>query len=608
MSFLLVENLTKTILDKTILDSVGFAVNEGEKIALVAKNGSGKTTLLKILAGKENYEEGRITKQNGINWAFLEQEPELDKNRTIIEEILSSDSPVISAVRFYEESLKDPYDQKKMEEAHEAMNKYNAWEYENKVQEILEKLKLKDYSDNKISTLSGGQRKRIALTKILITDPDFLILDEPTNHLDIEMINWLEDYFINQKVTLLLVTHDRYFLDRVCNHILELDKGKIYKHKGNYSYYLENKALRETNENINIDKTRAFLKKEYEWVKSNPQGRQGKAKAREDNYYKLKNNLGQKNVTEKVNLDVIGKRIGGKILEVHNISKSFGHKKILENFTYSFRRGEKVGIIGNNGTGKSTLLNIIMEQEAPDTGNIVKGETINFGYYSQHQEELDEHDKVIDSVRKIAHYVKLSDGSELSASKMLERFLFTPNAQQNLIANLSGGEKKRLSLLRILMKNPNFLILDEPTNDFDLMTLEVLEEFLQEFKGCLIVISHDRYFLDAIVDHLFVFRGNADIQDFPGNYSEYRTIQHKEDTSKQIEAIPVQPAISKEDKKQASEIFKEISKLEKKRDKLETEINAGGKSYEEMGKIAKEIKIIDSEIELKTEKWLELSM
>ncbi|MBP9759211.1 ABC-F family ATP-binding cassette domain-containing protein [Candidatus Dojkabacteria bacterium] len=609
MSYVLVENLTKTILDRTLLDEVGFAVEQGEKIALVAKNGTGKSTLLKILNGKENYDGGSITKQKGITWGFLEQDPNLDLDKTLKEEIFESDSPMIKAVRLYEESIQDPNDQKKMEAAHEAMNKYNAWEYEATVHEILEKLKLLHLLDKTISTFSGGQKKRVALAKVLIDNPDFLLLDEPTNHLDLEMIDWLENYFIEQKITLLLVTHDRYFLDRVCNQILEIDKGKIYKHKGNYSYYLEKKGIRQLNENVDIDKVRAFLKKEKVWVDRQPQGRQGKASARVDAYYKLKEQVDSKvrNVTKTINLDIVGRRVGGKILELHNLNKSFGNKKILKDFTYSFTKGEKIGIIGKNGVGKSTFLNIIMESETADSGKIVKGETINFGYYSQHQEELNGTEKIIDSVKKVAHYVKLSDGTEVSASKMLERFLFTPNSQQNFVGKLSGGEKKRLSLLMILMRNPNFLILDEPTNDFDLMTLEVLEEFLREFKGCLLIISHDRYFLDGIVDHLFIFQGDGIIQNFPGNYSDYRTSLENPVEEVLIEEIIEEPTKPKSNP-QANELYKEIVKLERKRDKLSEQIAEAGSDFEKIAELGKEIKELEFKIEEMNERWLEISV
>ena len=492
MSYVQIENLTKTFSDRTILNNISLSIDEGEKVALIAQNGTGKSTLLKIIIGKEAYDSGKISKQRGVKTAFLEQEPELNLESTVMEEIFASDSPIIKAVKLYEESLETPDDLDKMQRAFDAMTQINAWEYEEKIKNVLENLDLHNLHE-KISTFSGGQKKRVALAKILIDTPDFLIMDEPTNHLDLEMIDWLEEYLEKQNITLLMVTHDRYFLERVCNEIIELVGGNVFNYKGNYSYFLEKKASRETSENTNIDRTKALLKKELEWVKKQPRGRQAKSTARVDAYTNAKSNLKQKHTTEKVKLDIVGKYLGGKILEIHNLTKSFGDKKILNKFTYSFNKGEKVGIIGKNGVGKTTFLNLIMGTETPDSGKIVKGESVSFGHYSQRGLEFNDNEKVIDSVKAVANYIKLSDGTEISAAKMLERFLFTPIVQQNLISKLSGGEKKRLNLLKILMRNPNFLILDEPTNDFDILTLNVLEDFLKEFKGCLIIISHDRY-------------------------------------------------------------------------------------------------------------------
>jgi ABC transport system ATP-binding/permease protein len=608
MSYILVENLTKTVMAKTLLAGVGFAVNQGEKIALVAKNGTGKTTLLKILANRETYDSGSISIQRGLKIAYLAQEPELDLEKTIADEIFASDSKLLATVREYEESLKNSDDQDRMQAVFDAMNTLNAWEYEARIQEILTNLKLTEL-EGKIKTFSGGQRKRLALAKVLIDEADVLILDEPTNHLDIEMIDWLEEYLAGQNITLLLVTHDRYFLDKVCDQILELDKGKVYKHKGNYESYLESKETRQQNENINIDKTRQFLKKELEWVKKQPRGRLAKSTARVDAFYAVQSNLGQKHTTEKVKLDVISNRMGSKILELHNIYKSFGTKVILEKFSYKFKRGEKIGIIGSNGVGKTTFLNLIMGLEQPDSGNIVLGETITYGYYSQHQSELDNSQKVIDSVREIASFIKLSDGSELSAGKLLERFLFTATEQQNTISKLSGGEKKRLSLLRILMKNPNFLILDEPTNDFDLMTLDVLEDFLQNFKGCLIIISHDRYFMDSVIDHLFVFRGNGVIQDFPGNYSDYRDSGQSLDETMIIrEPESKKSSVPESKPNELNDIYKEIGKLEKRLVKLNSKMFESGLSNSELSEIAQEVKQVEAELEAKNELWLELSV
>ena len=607
MSYIVAENLTKTLFDKTLFDRVTFAVEEGEKVALVAKNGSGKSTLLRIINGIEPYDDGKITRQNGVSWGFLEQDPILDETKTLEAEIFESSSPMLAAVRFYEESLKEPTNIEKMAEAHEVMNKHNAWEHEARIHEILEKLKLDKLITSIVSTLSGGQRKRLALAKALIDNPDFLILDEPTNHLDLEMVDWLETYLKSNKKTLLLVTHDRYFLDRVCNRILEIDRGKIYKHNGNYSYYLDKKGLRHLIENKDIDKARQFLKKEKIWVDRQPQGRQGKSSARVEAYYKLKLEIDNKykNIVESVELDIAGRRVGGKILELHNLNKQFGNKVILKDFNYSFTKGEKIGIIGKNGVGKSTFLNIIMGIEKIDSGKLVKGETVHLGYYSQHQAELNDNEKIIDSVKKIAHYVKLSNGQEVSASKLLEKFLFPPSAQQNLIGKLSGGERKRVALLQILMTNPNFLILDEPTNDFDLMTLEVLEEFLKEFKGCLIVISHDRSFLDEIVDHLFIFKGNGEIQDFPGNYTDYRNSENKA-----IETLQTAVIVKEKPKstREANEVYKQITKLERKRTKLVDEVNNAGSNYEKLIELGRQIKELEHEIEMLNEKWLELSV
>lgn len=619
MSYILAENLNKAFNERVILKDVNLSIEEGDKVALIAKNGMGKSTLLNILVGKEVYDSGKITFQKGIKQAYLAQDPDLDLDKTIHEEIFASDSPMIKAVKLYEESLQNPDDQDKMQEAYELMNNNNAWEYEAKIQEILEKLKL-SHLEGKISSFSGGQKKRVALAKILIDNPDFLIMDEPTNHLDLEMIDWLETYLQEQKITLLLVTHDRYFLERICNEILELDKGTLYKYKGNYSYYLEMKAAREQNENTNIDRTQALLNKELAWVKKAPRGRQTKSTARVDAYYEAKANLRDKIVNDKVKLDVATTRLGGKILEIHNLYKSYksesGDKIILNKFSHSFTKGEKVGIIGKNGVGKTTFLNMIMGLADADAGKIVKGESVTFGYYSQDQIVLNPNQKVIDSVKSVANYMKLSDGTEITASKMLERFLFSPIVQQNLISKLSGGEKKRLNLLRILMSNPNFLILDEPTNDLDILTLNVLEEFLQNFKGCLIIITHDRYFMDKIVDHLFVFKGNGVIKDFPGNYTQYRFSDESDSKDTTADLVNVQNHPEKDQTKndlykkariEANDLFREINQLEKKKETLNLKLYKQGLSYMDIAKISNDLKEVNSQIEQKTEKWLELT-
>ena len=604
MSYITADNLTKSFNDRTILNSISFSINEGDKVALVAQNGTGKSTLLNIIMGVEVYDSGKITKQKGVKTAFLEQEPALNLNSTVMEELFDSESPIIKAVKLYKESLDTPEDMDKMQIAFDAMTNINAWEYEEKIQDVLKHLNLNNLHD-KISTFSGGQKKRVALAKILIDRPDFLIMDEPTNHLDLEMIDWLEEYLQDENITLLMVTHDRYFLERVCNQIIELVGGKVFSYKGNYSYYLEKKAERELQENTNIDRTSALLKKELEWVKKQPRGRQAKSTARVRDYNLDKANLKRKHVTEKVSLDVVGTYMGAKILEMHNLSKSYGDKKILDKFSYSFNRGEKVGIIGKNGVGKSTFLNLIMGKEELDSGKIVKGESVTFGYYTQTGIEIKENEKVIDSVKAVANYVKLSDGTEVSAARMLERFLFSPISQQVLVSKLSGGEKKRLNLLKILMMNPNFLILDEPTNDFDILTLNVLEDFLREFKGCLIIISHDRYFMDKVVDHLFVFKGNGEILNFPGNYSQYREVMPIDDENPKIEQMKIEKTERLPNANNERELMKKINSLEKKRDAVTAKLSRVDLSSDQINALYLELRDINLEIEQKTEEWLE---
>ncbi len=604
MSYITADNLTKSFNDRTILNSISFSINEGDKVALVAQNGTGKSTLLSIIMGVEVYDSGKITKQKGVKTAFLEQEPALNLNSTVMEELFDSESPIIKAVKLYKESLDTPEDMDKMQIAFDAMTNTNAWEYEEKIQDVLKHLNLNNLHD-KISTFSGGQKKRVALAKILIDRPDFLIMDEPTNHLDLEMIDWLEEYLQDENITLLMVTHDRYFLERVCNQIIELVGGKVFTYKGNYSYYLEKKAERELQENTNIDRTSALLKKELEWVKKQPRGRQAKSTARVRDYNLDKANLKRKHVTEKVSLDVVGTYMGAKILEMHNLSKSYGDKKILDKFSYSFNRGEKVGIIGKNGVGKSTFLNLIMGKEELDSGKIVKGESVTFGYYTQTGIEIKENEKVIDSVKAVANYVKLSDGTEVSAARMLERFLFSPISQQVLVSKLSGGEKKRLNLLKILMMNPNFLILDEPTNDFDILTLNVLEDFLREFKGCLIIISHDRYFMDKVVDHLFVFKGNGEILNFPGNYSQYREVMPIDDENPKIEQMKIEKTERLPNANNERELMKKINSLEKKRDAVTAKLSRVDLSSDQINALYLELRDINLEIEQKTEEWLE---
>jgi len=606
MVYINAENLTKMIGKKILFKDINFSIEDGSKIALVARNGTGKSTLLKIIAGIEDLDSGDLSIRKGINVAYLAQNPELDSQKTKYEEIFSSDSSIVQAVKKYKESLQTPDDSGKLQKAYDDMDKYNAWEYEARIQEVFKELGITEL-EGKIGTFSGGEKKRLALAKIVLANADLLILDEPTNHIDMETIDWLERYLSSKDCTLLLVTHDRYFLNKVCNQVLELHDGEIFKHKGNYEYYREKRNFRLANRNIQIDKTRKHLKKELEWIKRQPQGRQSKASARVNAFYETKSQLGKKHVEEAVELTSESKRMGNKVLRLHNVFKSFGNKKLLENFTYDFRKNEKVGIVGRNGVGKSTLLNLIMKNIKPDSGKIVIGETVAFGYYSQYQTELDDNQSVIESIEDIALYIKRADGSKISASSMLERFLFTPNDQQTKIANLSGGEKKRIALLRILMKNPNFLILDEPTNDFDLMTLEVLETFLKNFQGCLIIISHDRYFMDKLVDHIFVFLGDGEIKDFPGNYSNYmeslQISQFKEKQNLSLQSTKK----SKNKRKEAKKLYREIEKLETKRLDIIEKMSEVGLDFKEASIISKNLTDIDSQIEQMTEDWFALN-
>lgn len=604
MSQIVVENLRKDILSRKLLENISFSISDGEKIALVAQNGKGKSTILKILAGLIDYDDGKITIQNNLNVGYLPQEPIFSLEKTIEEELFNNDSKILAAVKEYNEALNDTKNEKRLIEATKAMNDLNAWSYESKLKEILEKLKITNVRE-KIGNLSGGQRKRLALVKILLDDHDLLLLDEPTNHLDIEMIEWLGDYLKQSKISILLVTHDRYFLDKVCNRILEIDRGEIHKHNGNYLDYLDAREKRHIDQNLQIDKKKSYLKKELAVISKAPRGRLSKPGRRIRDYEIESTNIGSKNVTEKVKLESVTERLGTKILEFYNVNKRFGDKVILNQFSYKFKRNEKIGIVGDNGTGKTTFLNIILDKEPIDSGKIIKGETLKFGYYSQHQENLNENHKVIESVKEIATEIRLTD-KFISAEKMLERFLFKGSAQQDYISTLSGGEKKRLSLLRVLMSNPNFLILDEPTNDFDLLTLEILEEFLLNFTGCLIIVSHDRYFMDNIVDHLLVFEGNGVIQDFPGNYSSYR--ESLIDTiSTNQESTESEQQKDNNSSKEANILYREISKLESKIANLEKKLYDLGSDFEEIAKVSEKINSLKSELEEKTEKWLLIS-
>lgn len=628
MHYLSVENLSKTYADKPLFENISFHINEGDKIALVALNGTGKSSLLKIIHGKDIADEGKVWIHKDVNVVFLEQDPVLDNDKNILDNIFQFDHPVINAIRQYEQlAAQESPDPVLMADAMRLMDELNAWHFESVVRQILGKLNI-HHLDQPAGTLSGGQRKRIALAKILI-DMDLehrhtlLIMDEPTNHLDVEMIEWLEHYLGKDNVTLLLVTHDRYFLEAVCNQIIEIDNGTLYICKGDYEQYMEQKAIRYEQEQASIEKARNRYRKELEWMRKQPKARTTKSRARQNAFYEWKERATQKRPQEKLELAMKMERLGGKILELKKVYKSFGDKVILQGFDYTFRKGERIGIIGKNGVGKSTFVNMLLGKEQQDTGKINTGETVVFGDFSQEGLRVKEDMRVIEYVKNIAEFFPLADGTKLSAAQFLQRFLFAPEKQYTYISKLSGGEKKRLQLLTILFRNPNFLVLDEPTNDLDLPTLGVLEEFLLNFPGCILIISHDRYFMDKIVDHLFVFEGNGVVRDYPGNFTQYRleevfTKRLKEETEKAeltTEAGATSDTViattskkmSFKEKRELEQLDKDIPKLEAEKAKLELEMSTGAMEYEALQQAAERIQTINSELEEKELRWLELS-
>ncbi|WP_298488254.1 ABC-F family ATP-binding cassette domain-containing protein [uncultured Maribacter sp.] len=620
MNLLTVENIAKSFGELVLFDNLSFGINKDQKIALIAKNGSGKTSILNILSGAENPDSGQVNYRKGTRVSFLEQEPKMDPNLTIEETIFASDNEVLKVIRAYEKALNNPEDAEAYQKAFEAMDRFNAWDFETQYKQILFKLKLEDLN-LKVGLLSGGQKKRLALADALINKPDLLILDEPTNHLDLEMIEWLEQYFAKENMTLFMVTHDRYFLERVCNEIIELDGGQLYPYKGNYSYYLEKKEARQEQEAVEHHKSKLLFKKELDWMRRQPKARTTKSKSRIDDFHAIKEKANNRRKEHEVQLEINMTRMGSKIIELHKISKAFPEKPILDQFDYSFTKGERVGIIGKNGTGKSTFLNIIAGKGKPDSGKVVIGDTIKFGYYTQKGIEIKEGQKVIDVIRDFGDYIPLSKGRQISAQQLLERFLFDRKKQYDFVDKLSGGERKRLYLCTVLIQNPNFLILDEPTNDLDIVTLNVLESFLLDFPGCLMVVSHDRYFMDKIVDHLFVFRGNAEIENFPGNYSDYRAYEdsqvlekreQKENTTSNSKnswkaESKTGTKLSYAQQKEYNQLEREIQKLENKKTKAQNEFTNPELSGDDITKLSKKLQEITSDIETKTERWFELS-
>ena len=588
-------------------------ISQGEKFALVGNNGVGKSTLLKILTGELPSDSGKVSVREGIKTGFLTQEPRVDDKVTVKDVLFSDSNEIAKVVKEYEDCLQHPdVSPERMQAVLEKMEELNAWDYEAKVHEIIGKLGVPDL-DKTFGQLSGGQRKRIFLAQLLLTEPDLIIMDEPTNHLDLTAIEWLENYLAGQQITLIMVTHDRYFLDNVATEILEIDRGQIFRYKGNYAYFLEKKNDREEMLKVEVSKARQLLKKELEWMRKQPRARGTKAKYRVDAYYEIEKKASQDIKKDKLELDFKESRQGGKILEVEHVSKSYGSQKLVDDFSYVFKKKDRIGVVGKNGIGKSTFLDILTGKLKPDTGEVIPGVTTKYGYFTQETITLNPGNRVIEEVKGIAEYIVLADGSQISASKFLETFLFSPDKQYNYIDKLSGGEKKRLQLLKLLITNPNFLILDEPTNDFDIDTLNVLEDFLEKFGGCLLLVSHDRYFMDHLVDQLFVFEGDGEIRLFNGNYSDYRNWVDGQEQEDEPEVKPVvqakvqKPAISYQDKQEHAKLQKEIARLELKKDELNGILNTPTSDSALLIQTAKDLEKLRAEIDAKTNRWFELS-
>jgi len=615
LNYLTVENISKSYGERVLFNDISFGINKDQKIAFVAKNGSGKTSILNIIAGLDTSDTGQIISRKGISIAYLAQNMDLDPALTIEETIFATDNTVLNVVKQYEAALENPENADAFQTAFDLMEQYNAWDFETQYRQILSKLKLDDLT-LKVGALSGGQKKRLSLAIVLINKPDLLILDEPTNHLDLEMIEWLEAFFAKEKITLFMVTHDRYFLERVCNEIIELDEGKIYKYKGNYSYYLQNKEERLALEATNLGKAKSLFKKELDWMRRQPKARTTKSKSRSDDFYKIKEKAHQRRQDHQVQLEINMERLGSKILELHKLKKSYGDKKILDGFDYIFKRGERVGIIGKNGTGKSSFLNIITETAPLDGGKVTVGETVKFGYYTQSGIKVKPGQKVIEVIKEFGEFIPLTKGRKISASQLLERFLFDKKKQYDFVERLSGGEQKRLYLCAVLIQNPNFLILDEPTNDLDVVTLNVLENFLLDYPGNLMVVSHDRYFMDKIVDALFVFRGEGIVENFPGNYSDFRAydgsipkeVEKKKIPGKVVEKKKKPVALNFDEKREFGGLEAEIERLQKNKASIETQFLNVEIPTDEIAAKSQELQAIIKKLEQKEERWLELSM
>ncbi|WP_424494778.1 ABC-F family ATP-binding cassette domain-containing protein [Salinimicrobium sp. GXAS 041] len=616
MNYLSVENIAKAYGERELFSNISFGINEGQKVGFVAKNGTGKTSLLNILSGADSPDEGNVVYRKDITTAFLPQEPNLDPKLTVEQTIFASDNEILKVIERYEKALLNPEDAEAYQKAFEQMEVHQAWDFETTYKQILFKLKLEDL-DKKVAELSGGQKKRLALASMILNKPNLIIMDEPTNHLDLDMIEWLEEFFRKENFTIFMVTHDRYFLERVCNEIVELEDGNLYTYKGNYSYYLDKKEERISLEQTNTDKAKQLFKKELDWMRRQPKARTTKSKSRIEDFHEIKDRASKRRNDHQVQLEINMERMGNKIVEMHNISKSFEDKQLLKKFDYNFQPSDRLGIIGKNGTGKSTFLNILTGSIPPDSGKIVIGETVKFGYYTQRGIEIKQGQKVIDVIREFGDYIPLKKGRQISAQQLLERFLFDRKKQYDFVEKLSGGERKRLYLCTVLIQNPNFLILDEPTNDLDIVTLNVLENFLLDFPGNLLVVSHDRYFMDKIVDHLFVFRGNAEVEDFPGNYTDYREyeastvpeIVQKADTPTEKKDLKKEaktsPGLNYNEQKEYNRLEKEIHNLEKKKEEIQQKF-LQELSGEEIDKTSLELQSVIDEIDEKTERWFEL--
>ena len=614
MNYLTVENISKSYGELNLFEHISFSIHKDEKIAFVAKNGTGKTSLLNILTGIDEPDHGSAVYRNGLKISYLPQEPELNQELTVEQTIFDNDNHILNVIKTYEDALLNPADTMGYQNAFEQMEINNAWSFETLYKQLLYKFKLENLQD-KVSTLSGGQKKRLALVNTLLNNPDLLILDEPTNHLDLEMIEWLEEFFKKEKITLFMVTHDRYFLERVCNEIIELDNGQLYTYKGNYSYYLDKKEERLAHETTEVDKAKQIFKKELDWIRRQPKARTTKSKSRINDFQDIKHKALQRRKEHIIQLEINMERLGNKIIELHNLNKSFDNKVILSKFNYSFKKGERVGIIGKNGSGKSTFLNLINGSLEQDSGKIIIGETVKFGYYTQDGIKIKRGQKVIEVIREFGDYIPLKKGRQISAQQLLERFLFDRKKQYDYVEKLSGGELKRLYLCTVLIQNPNFLMLDEPTNDLDIVTLNVLEQFLMDFPGCIIVVSHDRYFMDKIVDHLLVFRGDGIIEDFPGNYSDFRSYEDSKSPEVKSDIVNEKKEWKKDsniqlsynEQKEYKNIESRLKSLEFDKKALEKKFNNPELTQKDIEELSSGLQMIIDEIEEKENRWFELT-